>query len=242
PSAWERYRFALLATLAAMLLQTAIIAWLTIERHARRTAELEARRRSMEVLHLNRSAEAGALSASFAHELSQPLAAIMMSIDAVEGLLKSHPPEVARSMELLADIRETNCHATEVIRHLGKLLKPGSEAELQDVDLNKVIADALQVLLPEAKKRQVTVSSHNIQHPLFLRADPVHIQQVIVNLVTNGLDAMTDTPCNARKISIQTALVAGSHVEVSVSDSGTGIPAHKLVAVFDTFYTTKKEG
>jgi hypothetical protein len=71
PTLWEQYRFALIAALVAMLAQTAIIAWVTIERHARRTAELEARRRSVEVLHLNRSAKAGALSASFAHELSQ---------------------------------------------------------------------------------------------------------------------------------------------------------------------------
>jgi CheY-like chemotaxis protein len=179
PTLWERHRFALIAALVAMLAQTAIIAWLTIERHARRTAELEARRRSVEVLHLNRSAKAGALSASFAHERSQPLAAIMMSVDAADGLLKRDPPEVAQSIELLADIRDTNRHATGVIRHLGKLLKPGSEAELQDFDLSEVIADALQVLLPEARKRQVTIRAHNVRQPALVRADPVHVQQVV---------------------------------------------------------------
>ena len=75
-----------------------------------------------------------------------------------------------------------------------------------------------------------------------MRADPVHLQQVILNLVTNAMDAMTDTALDARKITIQTALAGESTVEVSVSDSGTGIPEHKLGEIFETFYTTKEQG
>ena len=75
-----------------------------------------------------------------------------------------------------------------------------------------------------------------------VNADRIHVQQVILNLAANAMDAMTDTPPDARAITIQTALAGDSEVEVSISDSGTGIPKHKLGQVFDTFYTTKKHG
>jgi signal transduction histidine kinase len=131
----------------------------------------------------------------------------------------------------------------EVIRHLGKLLKRESEADLQDFDLNTVIADALHVLLPEAKKRQVTVTEKKSTQPLLVQANPVHIEQVILNLVTNSLDALSDVEPDARWINIRSeVLPKRSRVEVSVIDSGPGIPENKLRAVFDTFFTTKEQG
>ena len=75
-----------------------------------------------------------------------------------------------------------------------------------------------------------------------MRADPVHLQQVVLNLVTNAMDAMTDTALGARKITVRTALAGESTIEVSVSDSGPGIPEHKLSEIFETFYTTKEQG
>jgi len=88
----------------------------------------------------------------------------------------------------------------------------------------------------------VTLRTNGVQQPLSVNADRIHVQQVILNLAANAMDAMTDTPPDARAITIQTALAGDSEVEVSISDSGTGIPEHKLGQVFDTFYTTKKEG
>ena len=81
-----------------------------------------------------------------------------------------------------------------------------------------------------------------VQEPLPVRADSIHLQQVILNLARNGMDAMTKAALGARTITIQTGLLAESTVEVSVSDSGTGIPEHKLGEIFDTFYTTKEHG
>jgi signal transduction histidine kinase len=113
---------------------------------------------------------------------------------------------------------------------------------VQEFDLSEPIADALTVLSPEAVKRNITLRTNVIQQPLPVRADRIHIQQVIVSLVTNAMDAMCDTPLDGRAIMIEVALTNGSQVETSVSDTGTGIPEDKLNQVFDTFYTTKKHG
>jgi signal transduction histidine kinase len=241
-SAWQRYRWHLIAAFVGLWIQTAMITWLLLERRSRRSAELESRRRLLEVMHLNRTAEAGALSASFAHELSQPLGAIMLGADSAGRLLGENPPQVGRLKEALVDIRQASQHAAEIIQHLRKLVKRRSEVQLHEFDLNEVIADALSILLPEAKKRNVTLRANGIQQPLPVRADRIHLEQVILNLATNGMDAMTDTAPDARRITIETALREESQVEVSVSDTGTGIPKHKLSEVFNTFYTTKEQG
>ena len=239
-SAWERYRWQLAGFLVALLVQSAIISWLLIERYGRRKAELEARRRSLEVMHLNRTAEVGALSASFAHEVSQPLVAVALSAERAEDLLGATPPQVSKAKEVVADIRQANTLAMNVIKKLGDLLK--RKSDVHECDLDAAIADAVQLLSPEASKRNIDLRVRGIQQALLVRADPVHLQQVVLNLVANAMDAMSDTALDARKIVIQTALAEGSMVEVSVSDSGTGIPEHKLSEIFDTFYTTKAKG
>jgi len=241
-TAWERYRWLVIAVLAAMSFLVGMVTWLLLERRNRRKAEVEARRRSLEVVHLSGTAEAGALSASFAHELSQPLLSIMLSAETAERLLAAEPPNVGRAKEILGDIRQTDRHATEIISHVKKLLKRRSEVEARELDLNRALADAMQILSPEAKKRNVTLSAIGTQQQLRVRADSIHLQQVILNLARNGMEAMTDIAPDARRITIQMALMGESTVEVAVSDSGTGIAEHKLSEIFDTFYTTKEHG
>ena len=241
-TAWERYRWLVIAVLAAMSFLVGMVTWLLLERRNRRKAEAEARRRSLEVVHLSGTAEAGALSASFAHELSEPLLSIMLSAETAERLLGAEPPNVGRAKEILGDIRQTDQHATEIISHVKKLLKRRSEVEARELDLNRALADAMQVLSPEAKKRNVTLSAIGTQQQLRVRADSIHLQQVILNLARNGMEAMTDIAPDARRITIQMALMGESTVEVAVSDSGTGIAEHKLSEIFDTFYTTKEHG
>jgi signal transduction histidine kinase len=242
PTAWQRYRWQLTTIFITLLAQMAVITWLLIERRARRTAQLEARQRLLEVMHLNRTAEAGALSASFAHELSQPLEAAMLNAETVERLLTANPPEQARAEAAIADTQQAIKHAADIIQHLKKLLKRRSDPLPQDFNLNEAIADALRILSPEAAKRRITLSANGIQQSLPVRADRIHIQQVVLNLATNAMDAMTGSASDARAITIQTSLSEDSQVEVSVTDSGMGIADHELGKVFDTFYTTKKEG
>jgi signal transduction histidine kinase len=240
PSAWERYRWQLIAFLAALLVQSAMIGWLLIALKGRRKAELESRRRTLEVLHLNRTAEIGALSASFAHEVSQPLLAVELNAERAERLLGANPPEVGKAKEIVTDIRQANSLAMNVIRNLRNLLK--RKSDIRDCDLNAVIVDAAQLLAPEANRRNIDLRVNGVQRALLVQADPVHLQQVVLNLVTNAMDAMADSPPGARTITVRIGLVRGSTVEVSVSDSGTGVPEHKLGEIFETFYTTKEQG
>ena len=241
-TAWEHYRWQLVAVCIALAIQGLMITWLLLERHGRRSAEVDARNRLAEVIHLNRSAEAGALSASFAHELSQPLEAIMLSAATAERLLAPGAPETARVRGLLADICEADKHAVDIVQHLRKLVKRRSEVELQEFDLNKVIANAVRILTPECRKRNVALRVNGKQQACTVRADPIHLQQVILNLASNGMDAMANAPQGEHAITIQTTLVGDACVQVSVSNSGTGIPVHQLSEIFDTFYTTKPHG
>ena len=239
-SAWERYRWQLIGFLVALLVQSAMITWLLIALHGRRKAELESRQRSLEVMHLNRTAEVGALSASFAHEVSQPLLSVELNAERAEQLLRADPPEVGKARETVTDIRQANSLALDVIRNLRNLLK--RQSHIQECDIKGVIADAVQLLSPEANRRNIDLCLNGTERALLVRADPVHLQQVILNLVANAMDAMTDSALGARKITVRTGLAGESTVEVSVSDSGTGIPEHKLGEIFETFYTTKEQG
>jgi signal transduction histidine kinase len=240
PTLWEQYRWQVTAVLVALLVQSAMISWMLIERYGRRKAELESRRRSLEVMHLNRTAEVGALSASFAHEISQPLVSIMLVAEAAERLLLAKPDH--RLKEMLGQIRQANQQAVDIIQHLKKLLKRRSEVETQEFDLNDVIADAMYALFPEARDRNVALHANDAGQPLLVRADRIHLQQVIVSLTMNGMDAMIDTALDARRITIEAALRGEAIVEVSVSDTGKGIPEDKISEIFETFYTTKEQG
>ena len=240
PSAWQRYRWPVMGVLIATLLQSAMIGWLLMERYGRRRAELESRQRSLQVMHLNRTAEVGALSASFAHEVSQPLVAVELNAERAERLLRADRPEVGKLKEIVSDIRQANSLAMNVIGSLRNLLK--RKSEVQECDLNAVIADAVHLLEPEAHRRNIDLRVDDMQRALLVRADPVHLQQVILNLVTNAMDAMTDTAPGARKIEIRTAFAGESTIKVSVRDSGPGIPEEKLGEIFETFYTTKEQG
>jgi signal transduction histidine kinase len=239
---WQQYRWHMIGILAIVLAQAAIISWLYVEHHRRLRAEQEVRRRLLEVLHLNRSATAGALSASIAHELNQPLGAILSYAEAAEIYLKAVPPNIERVEQILGNIRRDDQRAAEIITHFRGLLKKTDAVELQEFNVNDVVRDAVHILDPEAVKRGVTLSTHQAGGNLPVRADQVHLQQVILNLAVNAMDAMQNCVKGTGKMSIQTVLAGDSEVEVSVNDSGTGIPADKLSEVFDTFYTTKRQG
>ena len=238
---WDQYRWELITILAVVLTQGLLIGGLLFEHRRRHAAELELRGRLLELIHLNRTATTGALSASIAHELNQPLGAILSNAETIEILLETKTPDLKKIKEILANIRHDDERAANVISHLRGLLKKG-EVETQLFDLNDVVRNSLNVLYPEALKRGVTLNATQSSDPLPVRANAVHLEQVILNLVVNGMDAMAHTASGARRMMLDTAINENSEVEVSVSDFGSGIPIDKLKSIFETYYTTKQHG
>jgi C4-dicarboxylate-specific signal transduction histidine kinase len=132
---WEQYRWPLIAILAVVLTQAALISGLLFQRRRLHFAELESRRRLLEVAHLNRTATAGAMSASIAHELNQPLGAILVNTEAVEMLLKADQLDRKQIEEILVEIRLDDQRAGKIIKGLAGLLKRGGDVGGQELDL-----------------------------------------------------------------------------------------------------------
>jgi signal transduction histidine kinase len=242
PTAWERYRWSITGIFAALLLQMALIAWLLGERHLRQRTEQLLRSRMLEMIHLNRSAAAGAMSASFAHELSQPLAAIAMNTDAAIRLVADGAPDDKKVNEALADIQIANQHALNIMRYMRGLLKRKAINELQSFNIDTVVADAVVILSAEAQQRRIALNVEYSNESLRVRADPVQLQQVILNLALNGMDAMADITSHPRSLTIETKSIKGARVEVAVADTGKGIQEGELGQIFEKFYTTKPQG
>ena len=215
---------------------------LLIERYRRRAAEEDSRQRIRQVIHLNRSATAGALSASVAHELNQPLGAILNYAETAELLLSEKSVNLPQLREIIADIRRDDQRASEIIKHLRGLLKQRSEGDPQNFDLNEAVSLAISILEPEAIKRGIALNSVRPTASFPVRADKVQIQQVILNLVANGMDAVSDCAPGERQLMIQAFSAGKFDVEVMVSDNGPGIPKEALQHIFETFYTTKASG
>jgi signal transduction histidine kinase len=239
PSAWEKYRWQILLTTAVIMLQTGLVVALLLERRRRARAVEESRKRLAIIAHLNRNATATVYSAAIAHELNQPLGAIMSNAEAAELYLGMDPPALDEVREILADIRRDDGRASELIQKMRGLLKK-SETQAARVDLNRVAKEVLDFLATEAKMRNVVIAADLAPDALPVLADPVQLQQVLINLILNSMDAMAETPAGNRIVTIRTAL-AGGHVEAVVEDHGEGFDAN-IEHVFDSFFTTKPQG
>ena len=155
PGPWELYRWQITAGLAALLLQAAIITWLIIERRRRHFAQAEATSRRREVIRLNRVTTANVLSSSIAHELNQPLGAILSNTEAAQMLLKANPPDLAQIGEILSDIVRDEQRASDIIVGLRNLLNNRTEADLRSFDLNDTVREVVKIVSPEIEKREV---------------------------------------------------------------------------------------
>ena len=206
----------------------------------RRRAELELQTQRTELAHLSRVALLGELSATFAHELNQPLAAIMSNARAGQRLMARKPPDVTEVRAILEDIVADDRRAGEVIRRMQALLKRG-ELQLQPLDVNEVVREVLQLLHSELIRREVVV--HTTLAPALPRVpgDRIQIQQVLMNLLFNACDAMADQAREGRSVSLATSGTLGA-VRISVTDQGTGIPEGNEERVFEPFFTSKRHG
>ena len=240
PTAWQRYSSQIALTIAIILLQTGLIAALLREHRRRRLAEVQSRQRMAELARVMRFSTAGEMAASIAHELNQPLGAILTNAETLDVILKSPTPDITELKDIVKDILHDDQRAGEVIRRIRSLLKK-APFELKDFDLNDLVRETLGVLSALAAARKVELTSSITQNALPILGDRIQIQQVILNLVVNGIEAMKDTLAESRIISIRTSPVE-DFAELSVSDHGPCIPEDKLKEIFEPFFSSKAEG
>ena len=240
PTAWQRYSWQIALTTAVILLQAGLISAPLNARRRRHLAEVQSRQRMAELARVMRFSTAGELTASIAHEINQPLGAILTNAETADAILKSPTPDIAELKDIVKDILKDDRRAGEVIRRMRSLLTK-APFELKSLDLNDVAREAIEFLSTLAVARKVELVSGITPDALPILGDRVQLQQVILNLVVNGIDAIRDTPSEDRVISIQTSRVE-KFAELSVSDCGPGIPEDKIKEVFEPFFTSKAEG
>jgi signal transduction histidine kinase len=238
PTLWRQYSWQIALIIAVLLAQAGLIVALLAEHRRRQRAEVQSRQRMAELVHVNRIATAGELTASIAHEINQPLGAILTNAETADAILNSSSPDVAELKDIVKDILRDDRRAAEVIRRMRSLLKR-APFELKSLDFNDLVGETVELVL--AVGRKVELAGVITRDALPILGDRIQLQQVILNLVANGIDAMKDTPTENRIISIRTART-DKFAELTVSDRGSGIPEDKLKEVFEPFYSSKAEG
>jgi signal transduction histidine kinase len=208
---------------------------------SRRQEELTAQRLRQDLAHIGRVSAMGELTASLAHELNQPLTAILSNAQAGQRLLAADVVDHAELREILNDIVTDDKRAGEVIRRLRALMKKG-DLEYASLDLNGVVRDVARLVRNDAILRNVSMSLELAPGLPRVRGDRVQLQQVVLNLVLNGLEAMQEPGASERSLAIRTARVGEAEVVVAVQDSGAGIDDTNADRIFQPLYTTKAEG
>lgn len=203
-----------------------------------------ARRRAEELLRLGqlgRLNAMGELAAGLAHELNQPLTAILASTRAAQRLLDDDPPELDTAREAMASAGAQARRAADVLARLRRMVeRPGGSDTVVDTDLRAAAQSALHLVEPRLR-------AHNVQARLegegavVVRAEPVALDQIIHNLITNALQAMEQVPTDRRRLTLAVDATAG-HGRLCVADSGPGIPAAQRDRIFQPFYTTRAQG
>ncbi|MBI1892226.1 MAG: response regulator [Burkholderiales bacterium] len=202
-------------------------------------AHKESRKRLAEIAHMNRNITSSVYSAAIAHDLRQPLAAILSNAEAAELFLEQDPPAVEEVKEILADIRRDDQRANQILQRMRNMLNK-NQTEIEEIDINEIAEDVAKFLGAEAKMRNARIFSEPAPEAVKVLADRIQLQQVMINLVLNGMDAMADTPVEKRTIHIRVQAVEQAYAEVIVTDAGVGF--EHIEHAFESFFTTKPHG
>ena len=206
----------------------------------RKYAEMDAATQRRELAHLSRVATLGELSGALAHELSQPMSAILINAQAARRLLSLHPVDVVELREVLDDIIANDKRAGSVIERLRALLKKG-DGVFETLDLNDVVREVLDLTHSDFLARRISVTTRLASSGLLLQGDRVQLQQVLLNLVLNACESMSAIDVAERRLTVTTAIENG-FAQMSVADRGTGVPAEQLTAIFEPFVTFRENG
>jgi len=240
PGLWRDYQRQALAVLGLLTVQAILILGLLFERRARRRAEMDSRRNLSLAAHVDRRAAMATLSGSIAHELNQPLGSILHNAEAAEMLVASNRASPEDLLEILRAIRDEDARASQIVQRHREMLQK-HDLEKRPIDVHAVARESVALIAHEADKRRVAIESNVPATPCLVMGDRILLQQVVVNLILNAMDAMAETPVARRRVTIR-SLIAGAVVTISVNDCGSGFAADVGGHLFEPFFTSKPGG
>ncbi len=206
----------------------------------KKRSEEELKEAQAELMHASRISAMGTMAATLAHELAQPLTSIANYIDATTKLVRTMAGEQAReARQALAHATGAVQRANEILSRLRSFVSKG-RIETETHDLQTIIADASVLVLPHAQREGVEIQFRLDQQAKWVKADAVQIQQVLINLIRNAIEAMRST--SERRITISTSVLPSGSVEIAVQDTGPGFDGDRADALFAPFHSTKAEG
>ena len=241
PSILREYAWVILASLGLFGAQAFVIIRLLLLRRRNRQAEEEKVKLRRELAHAGRVSMMGELASSLAHELSQPLGAILRNAEAADLFLDHSPPDLEEIRAILADIRKDDERAGMVIDGIRSMLRHQS-VEFRPTSLDAIVDNVVTLVRPDAQSRGVTLVVDLERDLPRLVGHQVQLQQVLLNLVLNGMEAMEGSPAGRRTLVIRARVPGPGRVELTVRDFGPGIRPEDLSRIFDNFYTTKPRG
>jgi len=207
----------------------------------RKAVEFEAELQRRELSHLMRVSVMGELAGAIAHELNQPLAAILANAEAARRMLRQAPPDIDEAGAALDDIVHENKRASEVIRRMRRLLRKG-DSKPEIVNLNDLIESTLKLLHSELISRHIKVDTNLGADVPIIWGDPVQLQQVLLNLAMNAMEAMSLVPPSRRVLAIASRHLNADSIEIVVRDRGHGLAPVSTKQLFEPFFTTKDHG
>ncbi len=241
PTLWQQYRWHVAGAAGLIGAQAALIFTLLVHRRRRREAEAAALRLLAQLAHRDRVAGMGQLASSLAHELGQPLTAILTNAEAANQLLAGPQPDLGEVRECVDDVISADRRASEVIGRMWKLLKRTDFVSMP-LRLEDLAANTIELVANDALLHAVTIQFRPAADLPVAYGDGVQIQQVILNLLTNAITAAANGGAANRRVTVWTAAATAPYVELGVHDSGKGISEADLDRVFEPFFTTKVDG
>lgn len=194
-----------------------------------------------EITHAARLALVGELTASVTHEITQPLSAILSNVDTALLVIDRPDADIRLIRDILIDVRKDDLRAHGIVRRLRPMLRKRT-VQFELVDLNKLVSNVMTLILPDARAHDASLKVSLDADIERVPADPIHIEQVLLNLLLNALHAIDETPQRSERIlEVRTEKQPGC-VRISVLDTGHGIATENLGQLFDSFFTTKPNG
>jgi signal transduction histidine kinase len=240
PTFWQAYRNVAIGAAAIILLQSVFVVTLLLERRRRRTAEVALQKQHIALAHASRLVVAGELTAAIAHEINQPLGAVQTNADTAEVILEAGGDRREDLLRLVGRIRSDNQRASQVIRRLRALLAK-HEPRREPLDANEILTDVQAFLKSELDRRDLALVLRLEAKPAKILGDATQLQQVLINLILNSMEALEGAPADKRTIQLKVKWTEAA-VLISVEDQGPGFADPDLSKLFESFFSTKRTG